>query len=105
MMDELDDTELRQKLNLETGRIAWPEIQRHFARGAVLVVSPDLDLVEVGLRLARDDSDSVRAWTETGGLRHAEDEDARRWMAEDTELWAVVVAPWVLTQEPAGTAG
>jgi hypothetical protein len=27
------------------------------------------------------------------------DEQASAWLAADTELWAVVVSPWVLVQE------
>ncbi|MFT5113162.1 MAG: hypothetical protein ACI8P9_002490, partial [Parasphingorhabdus sp.] len=33
------------------------------------------------------------------GVRQAEIEDARRWNESQSELWAVVVAPWVLVQE------
>ena len=39
--------ELSIRLNTETARISWQELERHFARGALLTVSPGLDLVEV----------------------------------------------------------
>ena len=39
--------ELKAKLNLETSRICWHELQTYFARGQVVRVSPDLDLLDV----------------------------------------------------------
>lgn len=98
-MLELNDEELRQKINLETARIGWQEVHRHFARGVVLVAAAELDLVEVGLRLARDDKAQIKAWNDADQLRHASDDDARRWMQRDAVLWALVVAPWVLVQD------
>lgn len=91
--------ELAARLNLETGRVRWPELQRHFARGSVLLASRDIDLIEAGSALIRDDTAAVAAWKKRGQLRLAEDGDARRWQSGDRELWALVVAPWVLVQE------
>lgn len=91
--------ELTTRLNLETGRLEWTELQRHFARGIVLVVSRDLDLVEAGATLIRDDKDTVAAWKDQGRLRPAGDADARRWQSENAGFWALVIAPWVVVQE------
>src|SRR5690554_6148842 len=41
--------DLRQHLNGETARIAWRELERHFARGAVVTVDPGLDLIDVAV--------------------------------------------------------
>ena len=91
--------ELRRKLNLETAKLPWGELQRHFARGVMVVVSPELDLVEVATATAVNDSASVRNWGEQGLVARASDDDARRWQENDPAFWAVVVAPWVLVQE------
>ena len=56
------DAQLRTKLNMETSRIAWTELLRYFAGGSVIAVSDDLDLVEVALRITRDDKDAVAQW-------------------------------------------
>ena len=37
----------RQELHLETARINWQELETHFARGVVIRVDSDLDLIEV----------------------------------------------------------
>lgn len=94
--------ELAARLNLETGRIEWTELQVHFARGDVLAVSPDLDLLEAAAALANDDKASVSRWMDAGSIWRAGDEDARRWQSVDQGFWAVVVAPWVVVQESSG---
>ena len=58
---ETSDEALKQQLNMETGRIAWPELQRHFARGVVIKVEPGLDLVEVAIKFVKDDKTAIRA--------------------------------------------
>jgi hypothetical protein len=96
---------LHAKLNAETAKIAWPELQRHFARGAVLMVAPGLDLVEVAVRIAADDRQAVEGWLRTGGLARASDADAQDWQLRQPLFWAVVAAPWVLVQEVVAAAG
>jgi hypothetical protein len=93
------DEALRQQLNLETGKITWQELQRHFARGVVVKVGPNLDLVSVAVMFVKDDKAAIEACIKDGSLARAIDEDAKSWAAANTVFWAVVTAPWVLVQE------
>jgi len=90
---------LRAKLNAETGKLSWPELERHFARGVLIRLAADLDLVEVALAMARDDKRLVQDWLASGKLAHATSADAQTWHARQSRFWAVVAAPWVLVQE------
>ncbi len=102
-MSQDDDTpDLRSLLNAQTGTARWSELERHFARGVLVLVAPDLDLIEVAARIAEDDKAQVEAWMGSGQLRGPEIADAREWHEHDTEFWTVVSAPWVLVQETAG---
>ncbi|OBS10068.1 DUF2288 domain-containing protein [Acidihalobacter prosperus] len=95
-----DDTQaLRARLNAETGKIAWAELERHFARGTVVKVNAALDLVDVAACVVCDDSEAVRGWMAGGALARATDADARLWGQRQPVFWAVVAAPWVLVQE------
>ena len=98
-MNPDSDELLRAKLNAETGRLSWTELQRHFARGVVIKVAPGMDLVEVALGVARDDKTRIADWLATGRMGRASSEDAIDWHARDAVCWAVVTAPWVLVQE------
>jgi hypothetical protein len=97
-MNEAEDI-LRAKLNAETAKLAWRELERHFARGVVIKVAGDLDLVEVALSMARDDRAAIEGWLADGRIARASAEDAQTWHTEQSRFWAVVAAPWVLIQE------
>lgn len=101
-----DSPELeRVKLNHETARIPWTELQRYFAKGHVVWCGQELDLIEVAQWLAHDDAGQVAVAMDQGRIAHTTDEQARRWLEGQAELWAVVVKPWVLVQEDACTSG
>jgi len=90
---------LRAKLNLETAQLAWPELERHFARGSVIKVACGTDLVDTALHVAENNAATVQAWLAEGHIARAEMRDAEDWHARQPMFWAVVVAPWVLVQE------
>ena len=90
---------LRTKLNAETGKLAWTELERHFARGVVVKVAGDLDLVDVAVAMSHDDKTRVEVWLTQGSVVRASSGDAMLWHARQSCFWAVVAAPWVLIQE------
>lgn len=89
---------LLARLNLETARIGWSELQRHYARGQVVRVSSDLDLIQVGASLIQDDAARVGAWMQSGQVGPVVEADAHRWYTEGVFVWSLVIAPWVLVQ-------
>ena len=93
---------LRAKLNLETAQLAWPELERHFARGDLIKVAAGMDLVDTALHIAENNAATVQAWLADGRIARAQLGDAEDWHARKPMFWAVVVAPWVLVQEVAG---
>ena len=93
------EKEILGLLNAQTGRLAWSELARHFARGVVICIEPGQDLVGIAGLLVQDDSTALESLVTTGLVRRASDDDARRWQQDETTFWAVVVAPWVLVQE------
>jgi len=64
----------------------------------MLIVSDQLDLIEVAAALAEDNKEAVTQWLEEGRLAKVSDEQARLWLEVDASLWAVVVRPWILVQ-------
>jgi len=90
---------LYAKLLGETARIDWKELEPFFARGALLWVAEGEDLVALAEAVAGDDRAGVAVAMERGALQRLEVERAQDLLARDPQLWAVVVAPWVLVQE------
>ncbi len=90
---------LYAKLLGETAAITWQELQPFFARGALLLVDGTQDLIEVAQAVAQNEHAKVAAWLAAGLLSKVDDSRAEDLLTRDPELWAVVVAPWVLAQE------
>ena len=93
-----NDTDLHDKINRETGRIAWSELERHFAQGNVIFVSAELDLIDVAMRISHDDKATIAAWMGDGKLAKVSDLQTRTWSAAGSALWAAVVHPFILVQ-------
>jgi hypothetical protein len=91
--------ELLAKLNLETSQINWRDLQTYFARGHVVRVSPQLDLLDVASELTADNKAQFEHWMSADQVGEVTPDQARRWYEQDAQLWAVVVAPWVMVQD------
>ncbi len=96
---EVEPAVLMAKITAETARISWLELQKFYASGAVLMVSVQQDLVDVAYAFARDDKQTVASWLAQGHLSRVEPAQAQLWYEQKTEVWAVVVSPWVLVQD------
>lgn len=94
----MNDNLLNDKLNLETARISWNELQPHFARGAAVYVSADLDLIQTARLMADDDAAALGELMKQGRFGVVSEDQARCFLAANQAMWAVVVAPWVLVQ-------
>ena len=94
--------ELKAKLNLETSRIHWHDLQTFFARGQVVMVAPELDLLRVATELAADNKACFEQWMTEGRVGEVAPDIAQAWYDRNAELWAVVIAPWVLVQDRSG---
>ena len=97
MSDSNNDT-LKHLLNTETAKIRWTELQRFFASGTAIFVENTLDLVEISQHIAANNAPAIEALMNTQQIHKVTDQQAIHWFENNTELWAVVVKPWVLVQ-------
>ncbi len=100
-MPEQDQELIRAKLNSETAKLGWKELQRFFAGGKLLCVNSDLDLIDVAFAIQQDDQLKVQQWMEQAQLTRVNDPQAKDWFVNNSLLWTVVVKPWILVQLPA----
>ena len=94
-----NDIDLRTKVNSETARLPWSELEKHFASGSVVYVANELDLVEVAVRISHDDKASIVQWMADGKVMKVSDQQAQSWQQAGASLWVVVVSPFILVQE------
>jgi len=88
----------RDELNAETAKIPWQELQRFFANGSTIYVSPELDLIDVAIEICHDNKEQIEQWMADEFVGQVSDEQAVVWLEADATLWSVVVKPWVLVQ-------
>jgi len=96
---EQTQTTLYAELLGQTGKIEWQEIERFFAKGQVVRVAPELDLVAVAMAMVEDDVEKMRPWHKQGQVGLLDNQTARHWAEVAPTLWAVVVSPWILVQQ------
>ena len=98
MINEKILASLRQEINEQTAQMRWSELERFFAGGNVISIAPELDLIDVGARIAADDKASVEGWMNAGLVYRTTDTQASDCVKSDALLWVVVVKPWILVQ-------
>ena len=106
MTDKTETAEVTERqaliarLNSETAKIGWQELQKHYAAGNVLGVAAGADLIQVAIALNEDNATQIQAWLSDKSVFEVIDQQALEWFENQTILWALVIPPFVLVQEP-----
>ncbi|MCW8878916.1 MAG: DUF2288 domain-containing protein [Kangiellaceae bacterium] len=98
MSDQDEELTLEQKLNLETAKIKWKELELFFAKGSLIRVEIGSDLVSVAKLVAENQHQEIEILIANKQIEFVTPSWAKKHCKSDTELWAVVVAPYVLCQ-------
>jgi hypothetical protein len=85
-------------LHTETAAIDWKDLERFFAKGHLIRVANDLDLVDAALEVSNDNKPIVEQWLVENRLAGVSNEEAMEWSKGESDLWSVVVLPWILVQ-------
>ncbi len=96
--DVTDVTErqaLVARLNSETAKISWLELQKHYASGNVLGVAAGADLIKVAIALNEDNATLIQTWLSDKSVFEVTDRQAMEWFENQTILWALVIPPFV----------
>ncbi len=98
---QTEEQELIARLNSETAKIAWHDLQTHYAAGNVLGIAADADLIKVAIEFNRDNATQIQQWLADSSLFEISDQQATDWYENNQELWALVIPPFVLVQQAA----
>jgi hypothetical protein len=91
--------ELHKKLAEELDTVDWRALRAQAGRDSVILVAPELELVEVARCVAKDRSAEVAGWINAGQLRKPDGEELAAWERElDKPFRMLIVAPYVLIQ-------
>ncbi|ETN91405.1 hypothetical protein U062_01933 [Gammaproteobacteria bacterium MOLA455] len=98
---QTEEQELIARLNSETAKIAWHDLQIHYAAGNVLGTAAHADLIKVAIEFNRDNATQIQQWLADSSLFEISDQQATEWYEKNQELWALVIPPFVLVQQVA----
>lgn len=90
---------LREQLESELGDCLASDLKAHLERGAVVIVAPEIPLIDAAQAVAEDDADSVKYWIEKESFRRPKESEMTAW-SDNPELKfrSVIVRPYVLVQ-------
>ena len=95
----MSGTATREELSLTVDTAQWGWLRPHLERGGIIVVSPDLDLVEAGFGISSDDTAMVSEWIDTGKVAKPSATQIFDWDAEPGTPFRVLIAsPYILVQ-------
>lgn len=91
---------LKSKLLKDIDTSAWLDLRPHFARDALILVSHDLSLIEVGAAVGADDVDKVSVWLLEKKIHKPTLKEIVLWdkSPSDYEFSFLILSPYVLAQ-------
>jgi hypothetical protein len=93
--------DLRAELVENLDEAEWQWLIPHVQRDAVVVVAPELDLLDVGVVIASDNVSSVQLWIGEQLIYKPSAAQLADWNGDRTKRFnTLIVQPYVLVQEP-----
>ena len=91
---------LREELEQALEQTEWNALIPHSQRDGIVVVANPLPLVEVGLKIAQDDSVMLERWLQQGLVTKPTPIQLESWNSEPKRKFKIlIVQPYVLVQE------
>jgi hypothetical protein len=95
--------EIRAHLTNEVHRVDWKPLAAHAKRGGLILVDTALDLVEVAVAVATDDSANVARWMNAQQLTKPTEDQIGSWEGDSEDRFTIVIVqPYVLAQRDTG---
>ncbi|MCC0178266.1 DUF2288 family protein [Waterburya agarophytonicola K14] len=92
--------DLQEKLSKDIADISWQELLPHAKRDAIIIVEPGLDLSEVAVAIAQDNTASVQNWIANKSIAKPTADRLSQWNDNpQTQFIALIVQPFVVVQE------
>ncbi|MCU0523809.1 MAG: DUF2288 domain-containing protein [Elainella sp. Prado103] len=95
--------DLRAELAEMLDEAEWEWLIPHAQRDAIVMVDPQLDLLDVGMAIAQDQLTTVQRWISEQQIYKPSPEQLADWNADPTHRFtALIVQPYVLVQDTHG---
>ncbi|MBZ8181136.1 DUF2288 family protein [Oscillatoria salina IIICB1] len=92
--------DVKTKLAQDLANVEWGVLTPHAKRDAIIVVSKQLNIVDVGAAIAQDDVISVQHWISEQLIQKPDPEQLTSWNTNPSKQFStLIVQPFVLVQE------
>ena len=91
--------DLYAELTNMMGPIQWEYLKPHVQRDAVVVVNENLNLAEVGVAIATNNTQAVERWSSEQLIIKPTAEELTLWNSENKQFTSIIVQPYVLIQD------
>ncbi|WP_019504075.1 DUF2288 domain-containing protein [Pleurocapsa sp. PCC 7319] len=91
---------LQERLRQDIADISWQDLLPHAKRDAIIVVKEELDLSEVGMAIAEDNTVSVKTWITKQSISKPTADQLANWNKEpQKQFTTLIVQPFVIVKE------
>ena len=91
---------LKERLEKDVADISWQDLQPHAKRDAIIVVKQELDLPEVAVAIAEDNTASVQDWISQQSIAKPSAKQLTDWnQTPHKQFTALIVQPFVVIKE------
>lgn len=96
-------SDLRAELLESLDEAEWSWLMPHSERDAVIVVAPQLDLIEVGMAIVNDNTLVVQRWIDETLIYKPSPQQKAEWNQNQAKRFnALIIQPYVLVQDTLG---
>ncbi|MBW4499312.1 MAG: DUF2288 domain-containing protein [Scytonema hyalinum WJT4-NPBG1] len=96
------NTDLRAELTENLDEAEWEWLIPHVQRDAVILVAVELDLLDVGVAIASDNTLKVQTWIDEALITKPSTAQVGEWNIQHTKRFnTLIIQPYVLVQEKA----
>ena len=89
---------LEDKIKKDIFTAKWTDLYRHYAVGSVYLIDGSVDLVELSVAIAEDNSDKIKDLLETGKMGKIPSELAETFDKENGMFQCSILQPFVFVQ-------
>ncbi|MEM9149057.1 MAG: DUF2288 domain-containing protein [Cyanobacteria bacterium P01_F01_bin.3] len=96
--------DLHAELTEMMGPVQWEWLKPHVQRDAVVIVNEQLNLPDVGVAIATNNTQTVEHWISEQLIVKPNAEQLTIWSSENKRFNSLIVQPFVLIQQPKDTS-
>ena len=97
-MEQLNEEEMKKKLAHEILNEEWVVMAPHYKRGALILISKKLDLVDVATAIAMDNATQIETWIENQLLAKPTLDEVQSFEKNKTRFDSIIIQPFVIAR-------